>query len=441
MIALVDADNFYVSVERIFNASLHQKPVVVLSSNDGNVIARSTESKKLGVKMGMPASQLRALVKEHGIIQISSNFSLYGDMSNRMMKVLALFSPAVECYSIDEAFLDLSHVPTERLQEYGEQIRAKVLQYTGIRVSIGIAPTKVLAKIATEIVKKQPEQHGVLSLTTMKRDDVDDLLDKVSVEDVWGIGRKSSAKLQMQGKIFTAKQLREVDLIWIRRVLKVVGVRIVLELRGISCIPLETHSKPKQGIMSSQSFGRPVESLQELEEAIATYASIAAMKLRSQRSQALQVNVFLHTNFFNHRQPQYANSASHTLTFPTAFTPDLIAAAQTCIRHIYKTGYQFKKAGVYLTHITPQDVLQADLFGVFSFDEHERKQRLMEILDEINRFWGRNTIFYGSMGIKREWQMKQKRKSPHYTTRWSELLTIHSSHLETIDEKSTNGKP
>jgi len=425
MIALVDADNFYVNVERIFNASLHQKPVVVLSSNDGNVIARSPESKKLGIKMGMPAFQLKALVKEHEVIQISSNFSLYGDISNRMMKVLALFSPAVECYSIDEAFLDLSHVPAERLQEYGEQIRAKVLQYTGIRVSIGIASTQVLAKIATETVKKQPEYNGVLSLTTMKRDAVDDLLDKVSIEDVWGIGTKSSAKLQMQGKIFTAKQLRDVDLIWIRRVLKVVGVRIVLELRGISCMPLETHPKPKQGIMASQSFGRPVESLQELEEAVATYASIAAMKLRSQHSQALQVNVFLHTNFFNLHQPQYANSASHTLTFPTAFTPDLIAAAQACIRHIYKTGYQFKKAGVYLTHITPQDVLQADLFGAFSFDEHERKRQLMEIIDEINRFWGRNTIFYGAMGLKREWQMKQTSKSPHYTTRWNELLTIH----------------
>ena len=425
IVALVDADNFYVSVERIFDATLKGKPVVVLSSNDGNVIARSVEAKALGIKMGTPAFQLRTLLKEQNIVQISSNFSLYGDISSRFMKALTLFSPRVESYSIDEAFLDLSHVPPEQFCEYGLRICATVLQYVGIPISIGIASTKVLAKLSTEMVKKHPEYQGVFDMTHLSQDEYDGFLSSISIEDIWGIGAKSVAKLQMQKRIFTAKQLRDTDLVWIRRVLKVVGVRIVLELRGISCIPLETTAKPKQGIMASQSFGRPVQSLVELEEAIALYTGLAAVKLRKQQSQASHVSVFLHTNFFHRGQPQYAKSTSRTLAFPTAFTPDLVAAALVCIRDIYKTGYQFKKAGVYLTHITPQQVVQADLFGIFSFDEHERELRLMEAIDQINAFWGRTTVFYGAVGLKREWQMKQRHKSPHYTTKWSEVLTLH----------------
>lgn len=395
---------------------------MVLSSNDANVIARSPEAKALGITMGMPVFEIKDVLKEHGVVQISSNFSLYGDMSNRMMKGLALFTPALESYSIDEAFLDLSHVPREQLREYGLQIRAKVLQYTGISVSIGIAPTKTLAKIATEVAKKDTGYQGVFSLAQTTAQTFDEVLQGISIEDVWGIGKRSAVKLQLRG-VYTAKQLRDADLTWIRSVLKVVSVRIVLELRGISCMPLETKAKPKQGIMSSQSFGRPLESLAELEEAVATYTSLAAVKLRNQHSLASHMSVFIHTNFFDPRRPQYARSSSHVLAFPTAFTPDLIAAALVCVRHIYRTGYHFKKAGVYLSHITPQDVLQTDLFGNFSFDRHEKQQRLMQTIDQINTFWGRNTIFYGAQGIRREWPMKQTRKSPHYTTKWNELLS------------------
>ncbi len=342
IIALIDSDNFYVSVERIFRTDLQGKPVVVLSSNDANVIARSAEAKALKIQMGTPAFQIRALAKQHGIVQVSSNFSLYGDVSARFMMALALFTPALEEYSIDEAFASLDHVPREQLREYGQRIRATVMHYVGIPVSIGIAPTKVLAKIATEIVKHHPEYDGVLDMVQMSQEERDDLLSRVSVEDIWGIGRKSVAKLQMQGKIFTAKQLRDVDLVWIRRTLNVVGVRIVLELRGLSCMPLETIPKPKQGIMSSQSFGRPVESLKELEEAVALYTSLAAMKLRKQQSLAAHLSVFIHTNFFDTRAPQHARSTSRTLAFPTAFTPDLITAAHACVQEIYTSGYSFK---------------------------------------------------------------------------------------------------
>lgn len=424
VIALLDADNFYVSVERIFRTDLRGKPVVVLSSNDANVIARSAEAKDLNIQMGVPVFQIQALAKEHGIIQISSNFSLYGDISDRMMKVIAMFSPAVEVYSIDEAFADLSHIPPENLREYAVQLRATIFKYVGISVSIGIAPSKVLAKLMTEVVKKHAEYEGVFSSFHLSAQECDDLLNKVSIEDVWGIGKKSMIQLQMQGNIFTAKQLRDADLVWIRRMLKVVGVRIVLELRGISTMPLATMPKPKQGIMSSQSFGRPVESLEEVKEAVALSTSLAAVKLRRQHALAAHLSVFIHTNFFDARAPQYAKSTSRTLAFPTAFTPELIAAAHACVHDIYRSGYQFKKVGVYLTHITPQQVLQADLFGMFSFDEHERKQRLMQSIDEINASWGRNTAFYGAIGLTREWQMKQQRKSPNYTTSWQDILTI-----------------
>lgn len=325
--------------------------------------------------------------------------------------------------TIDEAFADLSHIPPENLREYAVRLRAKIWQYVGISVSIGIAPSKVLAKLMTEVVKKHPEYEGVLSLFQLNDQELDGLLSGISVEDIWGIGRKSVVKLQLHN-IFTAKQLRDADLVWVRRTLKVVGVRIVLELRGMSCIPLETKPKPKQGIMASQSFGRPVESLAELEEVVALYTSLAAMKLRGQHSLAAQLSVFIHTNFFDARSPQYAKSTSRVLAFPTAFTPDLIASAHACVREIYHTGYKFKKAGVYFTHITPQEVLQADLFGIFSFEIHDRKQQLMKAVDDLNRSWGRNTVFYGAIGLTREWQMRQRRKSPNYTTSWQDILAI-----------------
>ena len=425
-IALIDADNFYVSCERIFNASLLQRPVVVLSANDANVIARSPEARALGISMGMPTFQLRTLLKDHDIVQVSSNFSLYGDISARMMKTIRLFTSDIEEYSIDEAFADISFVPTEHLRTYSTQLRSTILQYTGIPVSVGIASSKVLAKVATEVVKHHPEYEGVLSLYDLRQDELDALLDRISVEDLWGIGIKRAARLQIHG-IYTARQLRDADPAWIRRLLHVSGTRMVLELRGIACLPLETRTQTKQRIMVSQSFGRPIEQLVELEEATALYASMAAVKLRRQHSLVSHIEVFIHTNFFESERPQYARSESITLPIPTAFTPDILAAALTCVRHIYKPGYRFKKAGVSLTHLTPQTIVQPDLFGFFQMDAYEKQLRLMQVLDDLNRFWGTNTLYYGAIGLKREWQMRQSRKSPHYTTRWRDLVVAHSS--------------
>lgn len=296
----------------------------------------------------------------------------------------------------------------------------------GLHASVGFASTKTLSKIAIEQAKVLPEYEGVRSLLDVSEQEMDEVLSMVGVEDIWGIGRRSAIKLQLRG-IMTARQLRDADIAHIRTLLGVVGVRIVLELRGMECLPLETHLKPKQGIMSSQSFSRPIEQLAELEEAVSTYASTAARKLRTQHALTGQVSVFIHTNYFNQRVPQYAASTSLMLAFPTAFTPDLIDAAKTCIKSIYKGGYQFKKAGVYLTHLTPDDVLQADLFGAFSFEAYNKKQRLMQMMDECNAYYGRDTLYYGAIGMKREWQMRQSRKSPNYTTRWQDLVVTRTS--------------
>jgi DNA polymerase V len=420
--ALVDCNNFYVSCERLFSASIQSKPVIVLSNNDGCVVARSNEVKKLGVKMGQPVFEIRELIEKHNIVLFSSNYSLYADMSDRTMKLLSTFAHKIEVYSIDESFLDLSHAPLEGLQEYGQQIRATVWQFLGLPVSVGIATTKTLTKVATEIVKKHSEYLGVLSIVHISEAELDELLEGIGVEDVWGIGHRYAAALRARD-IYTARDLKYADPHWIRRHFTVVGARTVLELRGISCIPLETKAKPKKGIMSSKSFGRPIQELQELEEAIANYTARAAEKLRDQDSLVSCINVFIQTNTFQKDAQQYSKSISKTLPFPTAFTPDLINAALEALHSIYKPGYSFKKAGVYFSKIVSQESIQFDLFGDFTVEGHVKKTKLMCVVDLLNRLLGRDTLFFGAQGIGREWKMRQERRSPRYTTQWSEVLS------------------
>ncbi len=420
--ALVDCNNFYVSCERLFSASIQNKPVIVLSNNDGCVVARSNEVKALNIKMGQPVFEIRELIEKHNIVLFSSNYSLYADMSDRTMQLLSTFAHQIEVYSIDESFLDFSHVPLDGLQEYGQQIRATVWQFLGLPVSVGIATTKTLTKVATEIVKKQTGYLGVLSIADISEAELDELLAGISVEDVWGIGHRYAAALRTRD-IYTAKDLKYADPHWIRRHLTVVGARTVLELRGISCIPLETKVKPKKGIMSSKSFGRPIQELQELEEAIANYTARAAEKLRDQDSLVSCINVFIQTNVFQKDAPQYSKSISKTLPFPTAFTPDLINAALEALHSIYQPGYSFKKAGVYFSKIVSQESIQFDLFGDFTVEGHVKKTKLMCVVDLLNRLLGRDTLFFGAQGIGREWKMRQERRSPRYTTQWSELLS------------------
>jgi DNA polymerase V len=421
--ALVDCNNFYVSCERVFHASIQNKPVIVLSNNDGCIVARSNEAKKLGIKMGQPVFTCEELIRKHNIQVFSSNYSLYADMSARVMNVLAQCSPRLEVYSIDEAFLDLSALNIDDLTEFGRVMKARVLQFTGIPVSVGIASTKTLCKIANERVKKDARYKGVLDLSTFSAQAIDEVLSNIAIEDVWGIGHKYSLFLMNYG-ILTAKDLKYADEKWIRRHLTVVGERTVLELRGTACIPLEIQRPPKKGIMCSKSFGRDVIRFEELEEVVATYTARAAEKLRSQDSLASCITVFIRTNAFKKDLPQYSNSFSLRIPYPTAFTPELTRYALNGLKAMYRDGYSYKKAGVYLTKIVPQETVQPDLFAEFSLYDYYKQARLMSIVDAINKIYGRDTLFFAMQGITRSWKMRQSRLSSRFTTQWSEILTI-----------------
>lgn len=425
VLALVDCSNFYVSVERVFRADLQGRPVIVLSNNDGCVVAASQEAKALGITRGAPIFQYRELIEQHQITLFSSNFPLYQSISDRIVRVLArfAFNERIESYSIDESFLDLSHIAPDELPAYGRRIRETIQQYIGIPVRVGIAPTKVLCKVALEQAKRHKEHEDVVSLVGSSDEALDALLETISVGDVWGIGPRSERVLHRKG-IFTARALRAAEPRWIRRRLRVVGERIVYELRGLPCLPLELVTKPRKHLLSSQSFGRQVESLEELHEAVAHYTARAAEKLRAQGSTAGHISIFIHTNYFDADASQYASSSGRHLLFPSAFTPELIAIAQDLASEIYRAGYAYKKAGVLLSAIRPREIVQPDLFGVYSFAERARQQRLMQVIDEINRRYGRNTVFFCAQGLERPWQSKQQRRSRRYTTQWHEILSV-----------------
>jgi DNA polymerase V len=412
--ALVDCNNFYASCERVFNPRLLRRPIVILSNNDGCVIARSEEAKQLGIPMGAPAHEHKATFEKNAVVVMSSNYALYGDMSARVMETLRPCVPAMEVYSIDEAFLALEDWQGA---EFARELRARVRQWTGIPVSIGIGPTKTLAKIANRLAKKTPELGGVLDLETVR--DIDELLARVPCGDIWGIGKRLAVRLAAGG-IRTACDLKHGEAAWVRKILGVVGERILRELQGVSCLALEEVPVPKKGIASAKSFGRPVESLRELEEALATYTARAAEKLRSGRLLARQVHVFVATNPFSARQPQYSAGAQTALVRPSNHSPDLIAAALELLREIYRPGHQYKKTGVFVTELIAESDLQPDLFEAPA-ETVGRVRELDRIVDGLNRKLGRNAIRYGSMGVKSRWAMRQERRSQKFTTRWDEL--------------------
>jgi DNA polymerase V len=417
LFALIDCNNFYVSCERLFQPALLGKPVVVLSNNDGCVIARSDEAKALGIPMGLPAFKLTDLLKEHAIEVFSSNYTLYGDLSARVMTTLAQWTPDVEVYSIDEAFLDLTGISTADLVRYGQSIRATIHQWTGIPVSIGIASTKTLAKLANRLAKRSPEAQGVVALTSLSL--IEATLAQTPVEDLWGIGPGYTKRLKAN-EIRTALQLRNAKDRWIRQQLGVVGQRIVWELRGISCLPLALCPPPKQSLMVSRSFGRSITTLIEMREAVATYTSRAAEKVRQHHMAAGVVTVFLMTNRFAD-EPQYSNSVTIPLPVATQDTAELIRYALRGIEQIFREGYRYQKAGVILTALVPAHQVQPHLF-----DRHDRErvQKLMTAIDTINKEWGSGTIRYAAVGLKPRWIMRCARRSPRYTTRWNELVVV-----------------
>jgi DNA polymerase V len=417
LFALIDCNNFYVSCERLFQPILLGKPVVVLSNNDGCVIARSDEAKALGIPMGLPAFKLTDLITEHSIEVFSSNYTLYGDLSTRVMTTLTQWTPEVEVYSIDEAFLKFSVLLPDALTAYGQTIRATIQQWTGIPVSIGIGPTKTLAKLANRLAKRSPEAQGVVTLNS--HIEIEATLAQTPIEDIWGIGPGYTRRLHAH-KIRTALQLRQVNDRWVRQELGIVGLRLVWELRGISCLPLELCPPPKQNLMVSRSFGRPITTLTEMREAVATYMTRAAEKLRRHHVAAGVLTVFLMTSRFRD-EPQYSNSVTISLPVATQDTAELIGYALRGVEQTFREGYRYQKAGVILTALVPAHQIQAHLF-----DQHdrERSQKLMTAIDTINREWGSGTIRYAAVGLRPGWVMRCARRSPRYTTRWEELAVV-----------------
>jgi DNA polymerase V len=388
----------------------------VLSNNDGCVIARSNEAKALGLKMGTPLFKVQDLVDDHNVAVYSSNYALYGDMSHRVMEALQEFTPNVEVYSIDEAFMGLDD-EDQPFHARGVRIREKVLKWTGIPVSVGIGQTKTLAKMANHLSKKNQEHQGVLDLTPIEVQA--DALEQTAVNEVWGVG-PAYAKLLKAAGITTARHLRDADRRWIRKRMTIVGARIVEELRGISCLPLEQCPQQKKSLTCSRSFGLLVESLAELREAVAVYMTRAAERLRRGRLAAGVVTVFINTNRFS-TEPQYGNSATYELAYSTDATKELLDWALKGLEHIYRPGYRYKKVGVMLNGLVPADQLSRRFFGDASF---ERSRCVMKAVDEINRRHGHDTVRFGVAQPKGRWQTKALKRSQCYTTRLKDVLCI-----------------
>ncbi len=423
-IALVDVNNCYVSCERVFNPSLEGKPVVVLSNNDGCVVARSAEVKALGVPMAEPWFKIKDLAKKHGIIAYSSNYALYADMSNRFMSILSTFTPNLEIYSIDECFLDLSGFQRD-LTEYAQEIRRKVKQWVGLPVCVGIASTKTLAKLANHVAKKRGEWNGVCELATLPPSLQDRLFAEIEVGEVWGVGRRLKESLNALG-IRTVLDLKSADPIMIRKRFSVVLERTVSELNGIPCIELEEAAANKQQIMSSRSFGQLVYSIGELQESVTLYVARAAEKLRHQGSVAGGIQVYIRTNPFKPEDPQYSQGLTVPMMEPTDDTMRLTRAALAGLKRIYRTGYAYAKAGVMLVELTKRGQQPVDLFT--NHEAVERRSSLMRTMDEINVRYGKNTLGPGISGIveRRAWSMKRGSKSPAYTTDWNELPIVRA---------------
>ena len=411
--ALVDCNNFYASCERVFDPTLKRRAIVILSNNDGCIVARSNEAKALGIPMGGPLFEQKAIIKKHNVAVFSSNYQLYGDMSQRVMDSLRLYTPDMEVYSIDEAFLRLDHLQPRNLYEYCKAIREKVFQWTGIPVSIGIAPTKVLAKVANHVAKKQT---GIFDIRSQQAQD--EILKTLNVDKIWGVAGRWAERLRLMG-INKASELRDASPTIIRKHLSVVGERILRELRGQICIDLE-EIQPRKSIMSSKSFGNLLTKKEPIAEALANYAARACEKLRKQNSQAQRVHVFVETNGFREIDRQYNNGFTYTLTTPTSDTRSIIEAAKFCLNKIYKQGYRYKKTGVMLMDLIPASLGQQQLFV-----DCNHRDPLMGIVDRINQDHGPDTLFFGAQGVNREWKMRCGLRSPRYTTQWDELLMVH----------------
>lgn len=414
MFAVVDANNFYVSCERVFNPKLEKRPVVVLSNNDGCIVARSNEVKKLGVPMGAPIFQWRKLLEANNTVILSCNFALYGDMSNRMMKVLSGFSDKFEIYSIDEAFLDVSEIKRDYL-EYGNEIKKMIKKWTGLPVSVGIGATKTLAKAANEIAKHDEKYRGVFSLTTLQSN-LESSMKLIPISDVWGVGRSYTKSLLSMG-VKTAFDLTQFDELCLRKKFGISLVRTTRELKGQKCVDLDHHSDRKT-IITSRSFSNAVSDILILKQAVASFVSNACETLREEKLLAGYISVYVSSGYFESNG--YFNSFGTRIAISTDNTAELIKYAFRILEKIYKKEYKYKKAGIMLTDLSSNKIRQQDLWGEID----NQQSSLSKAVDKINLEWGSGTIDSAAMGIKQAWQGKSQNRSPRYTTKWEELVMV-----------------
>lgn len=417
MYALIDCNNFYASCERVFRPDLNGKPIVVLSNNDGCVIARSNEAKELGIPMGAPAFEYESLFKKHNVHVFSANFALYGDMSNRVMSILSDYSPEMEIYSIDECFLKLTGFEHYNLLDYGQQMRQKVVKWTGVPVSVGFAPTKSLAKLANRIAKKYPEHtQGVYCIDTDEKREK--ALKWLKVGDVWGIGRQHAKRLKEIGCI-TAFDFVRLSENWVKKNMSVVGWRLQRDLQGIPTFDLEA-VQPKQTIATTRTFEEDYTEYAQLAERVSTFASMCAEKLRRQKSCCGSLMVFVLTNRHRTDRPQYSRNLAVKMPFFTNSTLEIVDFALKALKQIYQPGYNYKKAGVVVQDFVPENEVQPKLFD----SRDVRQIPLMKAIDKINAQFGQQKIRLASQDPKRVWKMKQEKLSPHYTTDLKEIIQI-----------------
>lgn len=419
MFALIDCNNFYASCERVFRPDLNGKPIVVLSNNDGCVIARSNEAKAVGIPMGAPAFEYESIFKQNNVQVFSANFALYGDMSNRVMTILSDYSPEMEIYSIDECFLRLNGFDTFfNLQKYGEEMRYKITKWTGIPISVGIAPTKALSKLANRIAKKYPEiTNGVYIIDSEEKRIK--ALKWLKIEDVWGIGRQHTKRLNAQN-VFTAFDFTQLSDEWVKKNLAIVGLRLKHDLQGIPTLKFE-EIQPKKNIATTRSFETNYTEFEQLNERISTFACSCAEKLRKQKSFCNSLMVFIHTNGHRKDLPQYNRNIVVKLPFPTNSSIELAKFATQALKRIFKHGFAYKKAGVVVQDFTPETVTQTTLFET----RNERHIPLMQAIDKINTQYGQQKIRLASQDLKRVWKMKQEKLSPRYSTNLSDIITIN----------------
>ena len=414
--ALIDCNAFYVSCERVFNPKLNNRPVVALSNNDGCIISRSKEAKALGIKMGVPLFKVKDIVEKEKVVVFSSNYTLYADMSRRVMNIISSSSPYTEIYSIDEAFVELSSLPID-YESYAHQLRQTILQHTGIPVSIGIASTKTLAKVANHKAKKDDSLNGVCSLVNYNN--IDQILELTEVGDVWGVGRRLSKKLINHG-IHNAKLLKNCSDSWIRKMMSVNGLKTITELRGISCIPLEEYSMTRKSCCTTRSFGKLLTNLEDIEQAVTTFARRAAERIRSESLAASCVSVFVRTNPFDKKSAYYSNGASRTLSHPTHDSITIIETSLLLTKRIFKNNYQYKKAGVLLSGLCDDSEIQETLFE----KNYNQNSDLMSAIDAINYRYGRDTLQMASECKVGNWKQKRENCTRNYTTQIDRLLLV-----------------